>query len=44
MKTWLLLIFLGMGLLTACGKKGGLRLPEGSTYPQSYPRSSNVAR
>ena len=28
---------LAMMALTACGKRGNLERPEGSTYPRSYP-------
>ncbi len=47
MKYYLFLIcagITGIFLLTACGKRGSLRAPEGSTYPQTYPHPSNVAK
>ncbi len=31
-----LVIVLASGL-TACGRKGGMETPEGSTYPKTYP-------
>jgi predicted small lipoprotein YifL len=32
-------VLLALGSLGACGKKGMLGVPEGATYPQTYPRS-----
>ncbi|MEI8321066.1 MAG: hypothetical protein WCG05_03535 [Alphaproteobacteria bacterium] len=29
-------------LLAACGKKGGLRAPEDSTYPRTYPTQTVI--
>jgi len=31
-------VLLALTSLSACGKKGLLGVPEGSTYPQPYPR------
>lgn len=32
------LVLLAFAGLSACGKKGLLDVPEGSSYPQQYPR------
>ena len=34
----LALVLICMASLTACGKKGSLEPPPGSTYPQPYPK------
>jgi len=40
MKRLIVLMVLGalLASLSACGKRGRLEAPEGSTFPQEYPR------
>ena len=33
----IVLLFLCISILSACGKRGKLEFPEGSTYPRQYP-------
>ncbi len=35
-------LFLFSAALSGCGKKGPLEIPEGSTYPQPYPKVTKV--